>query len=156
MTVRRLLSTRDSMYVKLRLILKYTRESTACLLNKRGPLEEARIPRIKYPACYAWSPRPGFLKTARLLQYIYECVYIYIYCYCYHYYFLPEVRAIPQEFKRLRDNFFVLGWLVFDDVSAKSAMKSKCLETLDGNRQALVEECSLLPVTCNLCPRVTN
>ena len=47
--------------------------------------------------------------------------------------FLPEVRVIPQDLKN-RDNFFVLGWLVFDDVSAKSAMKSKCVEMLDGNR----------------------
>src|SRR6218665_2417384 len=43
--------------------------------------------------------------------------------------------------------FIVLGWLVFDDVSAKSVTKRKCVETLDVNRQALVEECSLPAVT---------
>src|SRR6218665_3437357 len=69
---------------------------------------------------------------------------------------LPEVRVIPQDLKKIRDNFFVLGWLVFDDVSAKSAMKSKCVETLDGNRYALVEECSLPAVTSNLCEAVAN
>jgi len=41
--------------------------------------------------------------------------------------------VIPQDLKKIRDNI-VLGWLVFDDVSAKSAIKSKCVETLDGNR----------------------
>src|SRR6218665_1558652 len=64
MTVRRLLSTRDSMYVKLRLILKYTRESTACLLNKRGPLRKREhLDQIR-PACYTWSPRPGLQRPA--------------------------------------------------------------------------------------------
>src|SRR6218665_24805 len=56
MTVRRLLSTRDSMYVKLRLILKYTRESTACLLNKRGPLRKRESLDQTWPACYTWGP----------------------------------------------------------------------------------------------------
>src|SRR6218665_1777477 len=52
MTVRRLLSTRDSMYVKLRLFLKYTRESTACLLNKPGPLRKRESLDQTWPACY--------------------------------------------------------------------------------------------------------
>src|SRR6218665_2718825 len=55
MTVRRLLSTRDSMYVKLRLFLKYTRESTACFLNKRGPLRKRESLDQTWPACYKWG-----------------------------------------------------------------------------------------------------
>ena len=48
--------------------------------------------------------------------------------------FLTRSTCNPSGFKKNQDSFFVLGWLVFDDVSAKSAMKSKCVETLDGNR----------------------
>ena len=35
-------------------------------------------------------------------------------------------------------------------------MKRKCAETLDGNRWALVEECSLPAVTSNLCEAVAK
>src|SRR6218665_1509257 len=59
MTVRRLLSTRDSMYVKLLLMLKYTRESTACLLNKRGPLKKRESLDKKWTACYICGPSSG-------------------------------------------------------------------------------------------------
>ena len=45
--------------------------------------------------------------------------------------FLTRVTCNPSGFQKIRDNF-VLGWLVFDDVSAKSAVKSKCVKTLDG------------------------
>ena len=45
MTVRRLLSTRELMYVKLRLILKYTRESTACSSQQARTSQQTRIPR---------------------------------------------------------------------------------------------------------------
>src|SRR6218665_2643596 len=47
--------------------------------------------------------------------------------------FLTRGTYNLSGFKKISDNFFVLGWLVFDDVSAKSAMKGKCVETLDGN-----------------------
>ena len=48
-------------------------------------------------------------------------------------FFFTRGTCNPSGFKKIRDNFFVLGWLLFDDVSAKRAMKSKCVETLDGN-----------------------
>jgi len=45
MTVRRLLMIRELMSVKLRLILNYTRKSSACSSRQARTSQETRIPR---------------------------------------------------------------------------------------------------------------
>src|SRR6218665_2265318 len=67
MTVRRLLMIRELMSVKLRLILNYTRESTACLLDKRGPLKKREFLDKTWPACHTWGPVRDSLEMARLI-----------------------------------------------------------------------------------------
>src|SRR6218665_2880922 len=65
----------------------------------------------------------------RFQHFVLICVDPFLCTYYYYYYFLTRGTCNTSGFKKNRDNFFVLGWLVFDDVSAKSAMKSKCVET---------------------------